>query len=368
MDFQSSHTTFRYSGLVIPRLSLVCLLAACGTPAQPDRTVEQPGVHAVGTRRIDVSDASHAYTLQAWYPTTSVTADVAIESLEAEPRRTRYADLLAAVGTCPTRRLDVAIDGDPEPGAFPLIVASHCHACTRLSNASTAVRLASHGFVVVTIDHTGDNLWEMLDGNEASLDQAQLALRVADLEIAIDVDSPALASADRARLGVFGHSFGAVTAGRLAQTDDRVLAAAALASPMENPLIPGVLISEIAEPLLFLVAVEDNSITEFGNKFIRDNYKAATTPAWKLEVADAGHWSVSDLDGLVPAFAKGCGAGTRQTDGEPFTYLDPQTGRDIAAAYATAFFRATLEDDDGARAYLARGFPDDDIVTVEHHE
>ena len=87
----------------------------------------------------------------------------------------------------------------------------------------------------------------------------------------------------------------------------------------------------------------------------------------KLEVADAGHWSVSDLDGLVPAFEKGCGAGTRQTDGEPFTYLDPATGRDITAAYATAFFRATLEDDAGARAYLGRGFPDD-LVTVEHHE
>ncbi|MBL0219243.1 MAG: dienelactone hydrolase family protein [Myxococcales bacterium] len=353
---------------MIPRVLLLSVLVACGSPTDPDVSVEQPGPHAVGTRRITTTiDASHSYTLQAWYPTTAATAEVAIESLEAEPLRTRYAGLLAAVGTCPTRKLDVAVDGEPEAGSFPLVVASHCHACTRFSNASTALRLASHGFVVVTVDHTADTMWDLLDGNEASLDSAQLALRVADLEIAIDVASPALVSADRTRLGVFGHSFGAVTAGRLAQLDDRVQAAAALAAPMENPLIPGVVLAEITQPLLFLVAREDNSITEFGNKLIRDNYTAATNAAWKLEIADAGHWSVSDLDGLIPTFAKGCGPGTRQDDGSAFTYLDPELGRSITASYVTAFFRATLEADEGARAYLARGFPDE-IVSVAHHD
>ena len=353
---------------MIPRLLTLCLFVACSSPTDPDRSVEQPGAHAVSTRRIITTDATRSYTFQAWYPTTSPTADVAIESLEAEPLRSRTAGLLAGVGTCPTRRLDVAIDGDAEAGSFPLVVASHCHACTRFSNASTAVRLASHGFVVVTVDHTADTMWDSLDGREASLDAAQLALRVADLELAIDLPSPALASADRTRLGVFGHSFGAVTAGRLAQVDDRVKAAAALAAPMENPLIPGVKLSEIAEPLLFLVAREDNSITEFGNKLIRDNYTAATDRTWKLEVADAGHWSVSDLDGLIPAFNKGCGPGTRQDDGSAFEYLDPALGRSVAAAYVTAFFRATLDEDDGAAAYLARGFPDEELVSVQHHD
>jgi hypothetical protein len=34
------------------------------------------------------------------------------------------------------------------------------------------------------------------------------------------------------------------------------------------------------------------------------------------------------------------------------SYLPPQEGREIAAAYVTAFFRATLGDDAGAEAYL----------------
>ena len=76
---------------------------------------------------------------------------------------------------------------------------------------------------------------------------------------------------------------------------------------------------------MFVVAKEDNSITEFGNKFIRDNFTDATVPAYRIEVPDAGHWSVSDLDGLVDIFKAGCGDAVRQTDGTDFTYLDPSS-------------------------------------------
>ena len=105
--------------------------------------------------------------------------------------------------------------------------------------------------------------------------------------------------------------------------------------------------------LVVLGCGEDSSITELGNQLIRDNFDAAIGPAWKIELADAGHWSVSDLVGVVPGFLAGCGAGTRQTDGQAFTYTAPAPARSLAAAYVTAFFRATLTADAGARAYLA---------------
>jgi hypothetical protein len=161
------------------------------------------------------------------------------------------------------------------------------------------------------------------------------------------------ASIDATAIGVFGHSYGGVTAGLVAQDDARSGAALSIASPMDNPLIEGVHIANLHVPLAFLVAVEDNSITEIGNDLIRkQNFAMATTPAWKWEVADAGHWSFSDVNGAADLFMAGCGSGTRQTTGDPFTYLDPATGRAIAAAYTTAFFEATLRGEDGARAYL----------------
>lgn len=296
--------------------------------------------------------------MQAWYPTDVAATGVAIERLETEPRRTQYADLLtAAAPDCPTRMLPVALDAAPTAGSFPVVLLSHCHRCTRLSNASIAMRLASHGFIALSIDHTGDTLWDP----RSALDATGLQRRLDDMTFAL-ANVPA--GADLARVGVLGHSFGGVTAGRIAQVDDRILSAASLAAPMENPLIPGVTLAEIDKPLWFFVAKEDNSITELGNKFIRDNFKAAVGEVWKIEVADAGHWSVSDLAGLTMMFAPGCGAGVRQTDDTPFTYVDPSKGRDLTASYVTAFFRATLNDDAGARAYLDGEFFDG-LVSVE---
>jgi dienelactone hydrolase len=304
--------------------------------------------------------------LQAWYPTDAVPAQVPIEQLEISPQRETYAGLLAMASSCPSRTLEVAVDAAPLPGPFPFVILSHCHSCTRLSNASTAIRLATHGFVALSIDHLGDTLWDQLAGNAGSLDAAGLQRRVDAISVAIDASSPMLAAADRTRIGIVGHSFGAVTAGRVAQLDARIVSAAALAAPMENPLIRGVALAEITKPLWVLVAREDNSITEFGNKLIRDNFTAAPAEAWKLEVADAGHWSVSDLAGLTTMFAPGCGEGIRQTDDTDFSYLDPAVGREVTAAYITAFFRATLDDDAGARAYLDAAASSG--VTVEHHD
>jgi hypothetical protein len=76
---------------------------------------------------------------------------------------------------------------------------------------------------------------------------------------------------------------------------------------------------------------------------------------------------VSDLAGLTEMFAPGCGDGIRQTDDTAFTYLDPELGRDITASYVTAFFKATLEGDDGARAYLNGEFFDGKVA-IDHHD
>jgi dienelactone hydrolase len=230
-------------------------------------------------------------------------------------------------------------------------VFSHCHSCTRLSQASTAVRLASHGFIVAAVDHAGDDLWDHLAGSDGPLSSEELEVRAADIRFLVD-SVPGMLPVDTAHIGVFGHSFGGVTAGRVAQLDSRISAAAAICAPMENPAIPGVTLSQIHVPLFFIVALEDNSIGDLGNQFIDKNFGSAAPPVAKIEVADAGHWSFSDEDGLVPAFAPGCGSGIRQSDDQPFTYMDPPSGRAIAAAYVTAFFKATLLGDAGAQAYV----------------
>lgn len=341
----------------MPRcLAVLLLLAACGgSDPSPDLGVESAGDFAVGSRRFTVEDTARTRSLvvQAWYPTDAAAADVAVEELEDEPNRTAYADLLAAAPAgCPTQTAHVAVDAAPAAGPFPLVMFSHCHDCVRWSSFTIAERLASHGFVVVAVEHTDNALWDYLDMTDVPLDADFLPVREGDVRFVIDEVLAGDLPVDPETIGMFGHSFGSVTAGLVAQDDDRIDAVFGIAAPMENPLLEGVTIADVDLPIGFLVAQEDNSITEFGNTLIRDNYDQAPGPAWKIEVPDAGHWSFSDLVGVAEPFPAGCGDGVRQTNGDAFTYLDPETGRGIGASYVTAFFKATLLDDAGAEAYL----------------
>jgi dienelactone hydrolase len=348
-------------------LALALGPAGCGDDGagtvEPDRSVEQPGPYAVGVRVVGLGalGGDRALPVAMFYPApppAAPEAGLTIEQLAPAEHRAEYRALLtAAPAGCPADHLPASLDAAVLPGPFPLVMLSHCHECTSFSNATIAIHLASHGFVVASVEHTGNTLWNQLADDGLPLDESTLAVREADIRLVLDgalaggAGVPATAI-DGAHVGVLGHSFGAVTAGKVAEDDDRIAAAFALAAPMQNPLLPGVTIANLDVPLGFLVAVEDNSITELGNQLIRDNFEAAPAGAYKIEVADAGHWSVSDLLGVVPGFMAGCGSGTRQTDGQPFTYAPPAPTRLLAAAYVTAFFRATLADDAGARAYL----------------
>ena len=115
--------------------------------------------------------------------------------------------------------------------------------------------------------------------------------------------------------------------------------------------------------MLYLLMEEDNSISAVGNTLMRNNAMAMPGGSWLVELADAGHWSPSDLCGIVDDFMPCCGDDLRQTDGTEFTYLDADTGRSISAAYVTAFFAAQLGGDADALSYLEGAHPED-IVTV----
>ncbi|HUQ01102.1 MAG TPA: alpha/beta hydrolase [Kofleriaceae bacterium] len=364
------------SSLALTLVSILGLVACGGDGGTaPDLSVETAGAYEAGVVEMTLTDDARQreLTLQLWYPALAEGGggSIAIADFADPAHRAAFTALVeAADPACTTRTIAARWTPAPAPGPFPLIAFSHCHECTRFSSMTVAARLASHGFAVVTVDHTGNTLWDQIDMDGLPLDTTTLELRVADLAFAIDhaaeLAQGAAVRLDSGPIGVFGHSFGSVTAGLYAQRNATTVGAAfGLAAPMENPLLPGVTITSLPMPLGFLVAREDNSITELGNELIRGNYMRAPGPAWKLEVADAGHWSVSDLVGVVDGFAPGCGAGERQTDGSAFTYLDAATGRGIAASYVTAFFKATLAADAGAQAYLEAGRPSG-TVTAEH--
>jgi predicted dienelactone hydrolase len=375
------------SSLVLVWLALSMSLGACSTksstsevsldavstevsgsgPVDPWAT----GPHPPGHTTVHYEDEERGRTLsvEVWYPSDSGSVVPApLHTFEAEPEGQDAVEALlsAAPMGCPTAVTGATRDAPVAGGLgqVPAVLFSHCINCGRYSSFSLAERLASHGFVVLAVDHAGELPFVPGEAGE-TLDEPQLAVRVEDLREVLDaaiagalfegVAALAGLAVDAARVGAYGHSFGAVTTGKLSQDDHRIRAAAGLMAPMASIFFPEVVMSEISVPVLLMLAEEDNSILEIGNELLRMNYEEANPPVWRVDVADAGHWSPSDLCGLTEAFAAGCGPGKRHSagrEGEDFEYIAPSIGIDIARRYLTAFFLAHLTENAEANALL----------------
>jgi predicted dienelactone hydrolase len=332
------------------------LLVSCGgdgegsSGAPPDYSVSGPA--AVGVLTTSATDDSRSRTLpiEVWYPAASAGAASAVIDFETDPnRRAALAPLLdAAAQACVSETTNATRDAAASAGEYPVILYSHCYTCTRWSAHAVMERLASHGFVVVAPDHEGDTLFDGLDGTQSALSNALVDTRESDIRFILDQVIagellPDGVTADSAQVGMLGHSIGSVTSGRVAQNDSRIAAVVGLAAPMENILYGEVLMTSITQPLGLLKATEDNSIGVPGNVFIDENFSKANTPAYKLDIVDAGHWSVTNIAGLTAGFAPGCGDGSRQTNNEPFTYVSVEAANGYTAAFVTAFFAGHLQ-------------------------
>lgn len=352
-------------------------------PRQPDAYVRDANFADAGMTRADYGNAGpyvvgNVHTtmvdrtgermlpVEIWYPAdesarAAATTGQPMTAFEAGgAHEATLATLLASAPACvrTTMHAALAAPASTAEASWPAVVFSHCHGCMRYDVAEVAERLASHGIVVAAPDHVDDTLWEAT--SLPAIGPEFLAVRASDVSSVLDrlldptaAELPAdlRGHVDATRVAVMGHSYGAVTTGAVVTSDTRFVAALAIAAPIS---IFGARPADVHVPYLYLLASEDNSIGAAGNLVIRNDYNAAGGPAWLVEVADAGHWSFSDIAGLVDAFDAGCGMGMRQAAPHAaFTYLDNGEARELAADVAAAFFAITLLDDPAAANELS---------------
>src|SRR5690606_20600454 len=225
---------------------------------EPDPTsYDLPGPHPVGNFSFDLPDPAGIRTLRVelWYPADPAAQRVAEvgralgDFVVDEPNATTFAALVDVAPDECVRKQSKSAAG-PEratiAGPWPTVVFSHCHGCARFSSFSLAEHLASHGFLVAAVDHAGSTLFDEMADGLPPLDQATLELRRDDvirvIDELLDPAASSLASEfvglpDPDRLGVFGHSFGAITTGIVLQDDPRPRAGVAIAAPIESPLL-----------------------------------------------------------------------------------------------------------------------------------
>ena len=340
--------------------------SSTGAPQSPP--YETRGPYGVGLQTSTVTAGKRELEATVWYPSDAETGTTPMTDLVPEADRAVFAGLIDdAPPECVRATAEGTLDATIAEGTFPVVMVSHCYSCLGLSSGFIAERLASHGVIVIGVTHAGGSLFDSVAGNPGPLNGEFLQTRSEDVINTFDVlsESGELAAAmDTSRLGVFGHSYGATTTGLVLQSDDRFSAGVAIAAPIQNPLLPGVDTAEVAEPMLYLLMEEDNSIQTIGNNLLRTNAMSMPAGSWLVELADAGHWSPSDLCGVVDDFMPGCGEDVRQTDGTPFTYLSADEGRSITASYVTAFFALHLQDDAAAEDYLGTAAPDDTVTVT----
>ncbi|MFI6151741.1 alpha/beta hydrolase family protein [Kitasatospora sp. NPDC051170] len=293
------------------------------------------GHHPIGTTTIHLVDGARPdpwaptprareLKVQLWYPATDTAGHPAAPWLSPAEQAHLESDYFHI----PTGRLAWPLtEGHEDAPAdhrtrHPVILYSHGSRGDRSFDTTLVEELASHGFVVVTLDHTFDaGEVEFPDGRlevrntaavHAMTDAEVVAVRTADTRFLLDrltalatgtdpdpdaehrpVPCGLAAALDLTTVGMFGHSMGGATTLQTMHDDPRVRAGATL----DGPVFGTVATEGLDRPLLLMSSAWASPA--------RDAMWNALWPrltGWRrqLNLENSGHLSYSDLELLVP--------------------------------------------------------------------
>jgi len=262
---------------------------------------------------------------------------------------------------------------EPSDSPQPVIIFSHGLGGSRENSAYLGNHWADHGYVAVFVQHAGsdEEVWKTVDRSErmsalksaASL-EAALA-RYADIPFVIDQLEKWNVETDHAlkgklkleKIGLCGHSFGAVTTQALMGQrfrvdrsfhDPRIDAFFAMSPSESRGISSAEAFGHISAPVLCMTGTEDDSpITpETTPESRREVY--AAMPAgdkYQLVFEGGGHFAFSDV---------GFHDEKRIAHHHPAIQL-----------ISTRFWDANLKDDSSAKAWLQSSSPRTDAALVE---
>lgn len=258
-------------------------------------------------------------------------------------------------------------DAQVRDGKFPMIVFSHGNRGIRIQSTFWCDHMASHGYIVVACDHTGNAAVTAVNNqlilyNEDSIEPAKTD-RPKDVSFLIDrmtrmnsgEDSRFAGRIDIKRIGAAGHSFGGYTVTRAIESDSRIKAIVPMASTVDD------IRENFRTPVMMFCATEDATIELKGNERLRHYFDHSQGPRYLVEMRNAGHFSYSDMFQFKPEFGDGIGKGKRITKpGEEIQFLDMKTTYLITNSYSTAFFGEHVKGDKGCHEYLVSNhFPEE---------
>ena len=229
-------------------------------------------------------------------------------------------------------------------GRFPVVVFSHGYGVGVHSQHTTqAEALASHGYIVVGINHTfGSYVTVFPDGRVVRhVDRqpiphpAEVEVWAADIRFVIDqleslADEPASISEgiDVTRIGFAGFSFGGTAALAAASQDARLRAGVVMDGDLGPEQVRGLVVNQ---PVLFMFSAGRSE----SDGLVTNIAKGETV--YRLDIAGTEHFNFSDMPLLSPVM------GAISNSVGP---IDGRRALEIVNAYTVRFFDNHLAADD----------------------
>lgn len=334
------------------------------TAAAPDVPAPDAlGPYGVGHTTLMLTDDARGrpLTVDVWYPVEAgSTGEPAAYSL------------LPELGI----ESEVALSGAPAAGerSFPLVIYSHGSGGLRYIASFYTEVLASHGFVVAAPDHAGNTALDRLAGTATS--SAETATnRLGDVTYVIDevvaandpTTVPFAGAVDGEQIAVTGHSLGGFTAlagvsgytvdGVTVAPEERIDAIVAMA-PASQALSDEQL-ADVDVPTLLITGTDD-ATTPIDPNVTRVWDLAPGRPLYRVDLADAGHQSFTDVcryQEALPTLPDVPEIVTETVDEFAVDGCSPdqmadERAHDITNTYAVAFLQTVLAGEDGYGSYL----------------
>lgn len=221
-------------------------------------------------RLLDSSRGGRQLPFEVWYPASPRYGGLDL-SLVTQ-------DSFTIIPDSPALHQPAVRDAAVEAGRYPLVLFCHTSAGHRRQSSFLCTHLASHGYVVAAVDHTGNSFADMAERTRAGVTFTQeereayiqriIAGRVPDLRFLLDQLLSGAAGEvsdciDPRRIGLIGWSFGGWAVLAAPEADERFGAVVALAPAGNSEPLPGIIPTTLTfawkreVPTLLLAAERD---------------------------------------------------------------------------------------------------------------